>query len=226
MQQTWVQKQTKEHNRGKIIRLLHDKPKRFTDLREESGFSPRGLTTMLKDLVANKKIEKIIHEGKETYALTKKGEKSFLELSEISFIIDLIQKGGGSYHQGYSNIRDSMWFCRFPWGIQDDLVLDKRIGEKLNPLTKDFVMDLQNYLFKKLRENVKNKKIQLDKTKEGNIILGFIFDYKELVESIEKNSLEHYNNVTEEELDVFERFELGTFTDEDVKKLQEIMKKR
>ena len=212
----WTQQRIKEQNRQQILAILGTKPCRFTDLLKKTGYSPRGLTSMLKDLTIEKKIKKTIHEGKTAYTLTKGSMMTFHQVTEIGFISDGIQKDGGIYHHGYSEMKYSRVFSDFPWGIQDDLILDKSIDKKINPITKEIVSDLQEQIYEKIKDNVKNNKIKLDREKKGQIILGFIIDYKKLVESIDENSLEYYKNVTKKELDLLYKIEHETITDKEL----------
>jgi len=219
------QKKVRERNRTKILSFVDKQPQRFTDLKRMSGFSPKGLTSILNDLKEDKKIQDVIHEGKPAYAITKKGKRSFLELSGIPFWLDEIEEGGGYYFDDYSNTWSTMMWCNLPWGITDDLALDKRIGKELNPITKEMARNLQEYFFSQLLENEKKKKIKLDETKEGKILLTLVIDYKELVKSLKRNSLQRYNRFTDKDFDVFERFDKGIQTKDDMKKLEMILKK-
>ncbi len=97
-------------------------------------------------------------------------------------ILDLI-KNDAIYHDDFSNVRGSMWFCRVPWGITEDLIIDKNIGEKDNPITQENVQELNETIYKIVYKNFKNKKIKFDKQKSGTIVLSFIIDYKELIDS-------------------------------------------
>lgn len=199
---------TKAYNRHNIMKIIKDKgPQRFKELETESKRSPRGLNNMLKDLLDAKKIEKVIHHGYQAYALTETGSESFRNLDLVlsgrrEMIID-----GGTYYDGYSNQWGSVLSCDLPWGIDDDLILDKNISEEMNPITKETAIAVQEFLFKKLLSDVKNKKIKLDKTKNGSIIWEFSIEYKELAKSLERNSLRFYQNITEEELDLYQKME-------------------
>ena len=199
---------TKDYNRYQILKIIKKEgPQRFKELQEKTGRSPRGLNNMLKDLQETKRIEKVIHRGHQAYGLTETGSDAFRNLDLIlssrrNMILD-----GGTYYDGYSNQWGSVLFCELPWGIDDDLILDKNISEEMNPITKETAIAVQEFLFKKLLSDVKNKKITLDKTKNGNIVWEFSIEYKELVKSLEKNSLKFYKNITKEELDLYAKIE-------------------
>ena len=221
----FYQAKVRERNRAIILKILEDGPKRFTDLKNLTNFSPRGLTTILNDLREDKKIHKILYKEKEAYELTKKGLTSLHEITKIGFVSDGIEEAGGKYYHDYSTTWGEMMFCRLPWGIQDDLVLDKRIGEKLNPFSKQFLTDLQGFIFEKIRDVVKRKKINLDQSTKGEIILAFTIDYKEFVESINQNSLEYFKNISKEELKLLEMMEEGPLTDKEFEMFEKIRKR-
>lgn len=222
----WVQKMVKEENRKLIIKLLSEKPMRFTDLLKETGYSPRGLTTMLKDLVSEKKIEKTLDEGKASYKITKKGTISYKEIASGGYAIINLVKNGGELFNTYSNQQNSMWFCALPWGIDDDIVIDKNIGEKFNPLMKDDVVKLNELIYTLISKNFNDKKIPFDETKSGTIVLSFTIDYKPLLESIKQNSLKYYKTISERELDILEKWDNGEVTREEVIEIVNLRKSK
>lgn len=217
----WVQGQIKERNRKNIIKLLEKTPKRFTDLLKESGYSPRGLTSMLKDLEESKQIEKTIHEGKEAYGLTKKGQDLLRQIPQFAYILDILDKGG-EYIENFSRMHGSMMLARQSWGIDDNLLIDKKINEKLNPLTRDIVFELQQELYEKIYDNVKKRKTIINENLDYNLILEISINYKELVKSIKENSLLYYRNITDKELDLCEKLDHGDFTDNDIELFNKI----
>lgn len=198
---------TKDYNRYLILKILKkDGPQRFKELEDKTKRSPRGLNNMLKDLQETKKIEKVIHNGYQAYGLTETGNESFRNL-DLVLNIRREMIISGTFYEGYSNLQSSVMFCDLPWGIDDDLILSKNISEEMNPITKETVIAVQEFLFKKLLSDVKSKKIKIDGTKDGGISLEFSIGYKELVKSLEMNSLRFYKNITEEELDLYQKIE-------------------
>jgi uncharacterized protein YaaR (DUF327 family) len=89
-------------------------------------------------------------------------------------------------------------------------VLDKNIPFKINPITQETTRQIQEFLFKKLLSDVKDKKITLDDTKNGTIMLDFTIDYKELVKSLKSDSLRKYKNTIKEELELYQKAEYDT----------------
>jgi len=201
----------KDYNRHNIIQILKKYgPQRFKDLKEKTKHSPRGLNNMLKDLLRDKKIQKTFHKEHPAYSLTDTGNELSKDLDFLfeyrkKFIID-----GGQYHENYSNQWGSMLFCDLPWGIVDGLVLDKNISSEINPITQETTRQIQEVLFRKLLSDVKDKKITLDDTKNGTIVLDFTIDYKELVKSLKSDSLRKYNNTIHEEFELYQKIEYET----------------
>lgn len=196
---------TKELRKNLLLKMLEDGPKSFTELQKEYGKGPSSLNRLLIELVDNeKKIDLVIYQKKRAYALTKKGEKSILSFGIIGMQINQILEKGGMYYEDYSNQRGSMYFNNLPWGIEDDLVLNKSLA-KINPVKKDTVLKLHELLYQSLKDEIKKKR--LDRTKDGQMILGFTIDYKDLIKSIEEESLEYSKFMSERELDLLEKWD-------------------
>lgn len=222
----FAQHMIRERNRASILGFLKEGPKRFTELQSLSHLSPRGLTAILKELENDKKIERQIHGKGMAYVITKKGNKSFSDLYNAGYQIEKIRREGGVYARDYSTTLGDMLFCHLRWGIQDDIAIDKEIGESLNPITQEIASDANRYLYKRIQEDVRNKKIVLDQSKRGKIILSLIIDYPDLCESLEDNSLEIRSKVSEKELDIFEIMDHGDITPDVMERFHKIMEKR
>jgi hypothetical protein len=221
--QNWPKSTDKEQNRARIIRLLGSGPKRFTDLLNETGFSPRGLTTMLKDLEKAHRVEKTaLENGKEAYKATKSGESWLMKYVGIVSMANFLRDEGADYYEDHSFMRGSMYFYEMPWGVQDDIMVDRNLE---NPISKETAFELQRLLYQKIKEDYKNNKIQLDPTKKGDILLGFMIDYENLVKSINENSLEYRESISERELDILYKREDGTATKADMEELAKLKQK-
>src|SRR5437899_12365693 len=94
-----AQKLLKARNRNKIITALEGDPKRFKDLVESTELSAMGLTNILKQLVSEKIIEQVTHNGKQAYSLSKSGLKQLLELKKAGYTLKKIQDEGGRYYE-------------------------------------------------------------------------------------------------------------------------------
>jgi len=167
------------------------------------------------ELLSDEKIEQTYLDGKPAYAITKKGKDSLLSFGIIGMLINEILGQGGIYHEDYSVWRGSMYYNQLPWGIQDDLVYDKKLA-KYNPITKETASSIQKLLYSSIKEDFKNKKIKLDEHKDGRVILGFMIDYKDLVKSIKENSMEYVEIMTEKEKDILAKYEDDSLTDDDI----------
>lgn len=224
------QKKRQTEKEIQIISILENEgPKRFNQLKRLTNRAPRGLSINLENLLKKRKIEKFVEEvsGKACFRTTPKGRRYFHDVFTLPLTLSGIEEEGGKFFSDYSGFHGDMWFCYLPWGIRDDLALSKEIDEKDNPITKEFVAELQHLIFKRLRSDLKQKKDMLDSKKTGTIVLGFEIDYKELVQSINhKDVLKLRKETTEPELDVFERIGLGKETNEDSEKFRAIMEFR
>lgn len=222
----FYQQKVKEGNREEILNLLKDEPKRFTDLLNQSGFSPRGLTGILKDLEDTKKIQRTVNGKKQAYEITKSGVKILTGHYLLRSAIKGLEERGSEYYEDRSNLKLGILFCRLPWGIDEDLIVQNTIGEKFNPITKDVAASLNETLYKKIREKIIKKEIPVDKTRKGAIFLSFYIDYAELIESIEQNSLEYEKTITKRELDILQKMEYGTVTGNEIDEIKEIRMKK
>jgi hypothetical protein len=120
-------------------------------------------------------------------------------MTTLGMIINKIQNDGGKYHHDYSGLKASMEVSGNVWGIQDDLVVDKEIGEKDNPLSPGTVRSIQSHIFQEIKSDVKNNLIKLDEKKKGQIVLGFVIDYDDLVKSISNDSIAQYRKIAQKE---------------------------
>ncbi|MBL7002160.1 MAG: helix-turn-helix transcriptional regulator [Nitrosopumilus sp.] len=218
------QKIKKEKNQKIIIELIRKEEMSFTQLLSKVPFSQTTLTKHLKILSKNKDIVKGILNGNEVYKLTKKGKKSFDDLFLLSNDIEKIRTRGGKHYVSPSHLRGSIISCLLPWGIESDLVLDKEM-DKLNLLRSDDVAEIEEFVFKKIANNVRAKK--LNKEQFGKLVLGFKIDYNELLKSIKENSLTYVNNITKDECDLLNKMEESpeNITEKDDIKFKELRKK-
>jgi len=193
-----------------ILRLLDDKgPHSFSKLEESTQLFPGTLNAVLNDLEGDKKIERIAHEGKMAYAITKKGRGTIVELGILGVEATDVMQKGGVYLEDYSNWRGTMYFYDLPSGMQDDLILDKNL-KKLNPITKETASELHKLLYRCIKEDAKKRRIHLDGTKDGKVILGFNIDYKGLVKSIEEQSMDYLEIMSDREENLWAKIESGT----------------
>ncbi len=194
-----AQQKIKELNRSGIMTCLKDEAKRFKDIKQITGLSPMGLTKILAGLEEEGLIGRKTEGRWSSYVLTRKGERMLFKMTTLDMIIGKIQDDGGKYHHDYSSAKASMELSGLVWGVQDDLVIDKEIGEKDNPLSPGTVRSIQSHMFQEIKSDVKNNLIKLDEKKKGQIVLGFVIDYDDLVKSISDDSLVQYRKIAEKE---------------------------
>ena len=187
-----AQQKIKELNRSGIMTSLKDGAKRFKDIKEITGLSPMGLTKILAGLEEDGLIGRKTEGRWSSYVLTRKGERMLAKMTTLDMIINKIQDEGGKYHHDYSGAKGSMELSGNVWGIQDDLIISKEIGEKDNPLLSNIVRSTQDHMYQEIKLAAKNNLIKLDEKKKGQMVLGFVIDYDGLVKSINDDSLAQY----------------------------------
>jgi DNA-binding HxlR family transcriptional regulator len=192
-----AQQKVKELNRSGVMICLKYEAKRFKDIKEMTSLSPMGLTKILSGLEEEGLIGRKAEGRWSSYILTRKGEKMLFKMTTLDMIIGKIQDNGGKYHHDYSGAKASMELSGNIWGIQDDLVIDKEIGDKDNPLLPGIVRSTQAYIFREIKSAAKNNLIKLDEKKKGQMVLGFVIDYDDLVKSINDDSLTQYGKTVD-----------------------------
>lgn len=221
---TKSQNMKREKSRYKVLNALNKEAKRFTDLENETGLSPAGLTAILKMLTDEKTIELVLIDGKSKYQLTKKGTISLEEFFNLSHDVDEIRSRDGKHYRDYSTLWGSTISCGLPWGIESDLTLDKELN-KLNLLTPKDVIAIEEFIFEKFSKNIKKRKLTEEQV--GNIVLGFKIDYSNLVKSIKENSLTYMNHISKEECKLRGKLDDDPerITKEEWKRLEQLRKK-
>jgi len=217
---------TKGLRKNRVLSFLEAGPQTFKQLEKAYGKGPSSLNRILIELDDDKKISLTIHNKKKAYEITKKGRDSLLSFGIIGMLINQILVKGGLYHEDYDNLCGSMFYCDLPWGIQDDLVYDKKL-HKYNPITKETASNIHKSLYNNILQDAKNKKIILDESKTGQVILGFLIDYHDLIKSIKERSLDYIDEMSEKEKDLLAKYEDGTVTSQDIdeqKRLRTITK--
>ncbi len=214
----------RERSRNKVLIALKSEPKRFKDLLEETKLSAAGLDAIRKILLEEKLIVHELIGKKAVYRLTKKGEKSFDNVFLISHNIDRIISNNGIHHPNISQNTQSISSSNLPWGIDSDLIVDKKI-DSLNLLSSGDVSDIEEFIFKKLSKNIPKK--QLDDKKIGNMVLGFDINYQKLLDSIKQQSLLYSKHITKEEKRLLEKMDddIESITVKDHKRLDILRKK-
>lgn len=185
-----AQKRIKKENRHKILRLLHDKPRTFKELLEQTGFSPMGLTKMLKELKEQSEIGKLTKARTSPYVLGKGGSTTAHEFLFLGNVISEVRDNGGKYYIDLSrhSISELSNFG-LPWGIYSHLFVSKELREKkLNPLGGLEMLDVERFMYEKILQTFEKDKFHLDEDAKGKIIVGFEIYYEDLVKSLKSHS--------------------------------------
>ena len=184
------QEKVREGNRMMVLSCIKDESKQFKELIDDTGLSPRGLTRILDEL-ENKEhaIKRVIKGRWHAYELTKKGISLFSKAMTIGITIDQIQKEGGEYNHDYSRTKKSMGLEGLSWGIQDDVVINKKTDEKIGSVLEKIAQNTHLDIYTKFQN------ADLSKIKNGKVFLGFIIDIDDLIKSIKEKSVENYNKM-------------------------------
>ena len=147
----WQKGEIAKHE-NEVLSILQIAPQRFNRLKDLVNRGSRGLSITLKRLRKEQKIEVGMDDDENRiYKLTRKGKREFHDVFTLPFTLSWLEKQNGRMYPNYSGFHDDMWFCYLPWAIRDDLALSKEIDAKTNPISKEFVWELQRFILKRLR---------------------------------------------------------------------------
>lgn len=208
-----------------ILSILDEKGSQpFNELQRLTNYVPSTLSSLLDELEAEGKIEQTLRNGKAAYGITKKGKGTIIEFGILGMMATQIMQQGGVYHDDYSGLFSTIsYYYELPWGIQDDITYDKNL-KKLLPVSKQTAHEVHELLYNCIKEDVKARKISLDPTKDGKIILGFTIDYADLVKSINEQSLYYLENMSDKERKLYDRVGDSTMTPKEKEELGELRK--
>jgi len=174
-----TQKETKKKNEEQILKSLYEKPKTFTELKEETHLSQMGLTNVLKRLKSENIIKKDIKEDMTVYVLTEKGNKEAENLWHIYFELDYLKENKASYIHGTPNS-----FVSF------DLIMLNKDHEHLHDNILSIIpnpYEFNNYIMENLFKKAKEKNLNMVyNSNEGKYMLSFEFDLKKLMDFFNK----------------------------------------
>ena len=183
------QKETKRLNEYRILNFLNVGESSFGQLEESTGLTPAGLSKVLKRLVEQEKIIKK-GEGKNTRYSLRHGSTA-KEIEYLGYKIEEFRKTGGKNYIDFSdNHQSEAAGYGPPFGILSHLFLDKDIGKQFNPILKKDVFEIEKILFEKIKDNLKNKRVEMfipkkDINKERLVVLALEVKYSRLLEEIE-----------------------------------------
>lgn len=165
-----TQRKTAEKNKNMILISLLLHPKTFTELKNEIGLSPTGLSKIIHRLLEAGLIQNVIYS--KAYELTKKGTKIVKAIPIIQSSIDQIMDNEhsyrnkiGEYSLGYKGISyDILREGKIRFGLFD--LFNKSVEEKLDDV---------NELIGKIPDIV-NDKSEL----KGKMVLAFTIDFDDM----------------------------------------------
>jgi predicted transcriptional regulator len=190
----------REKSRNKILFALKEGSKRFVDLKRETGLSPRGLNDIRKILLEEGLIQQ---DNSKAYELTEKGKESSVNASQFNAKTEIKIDLNYSIWD-YSTMNGGLSALSLPWGISSELIRDKKINHSEILSQKD-VGEIEELMFKKMVMNKVNEKY-FDK-RNKKMVISFELDLEKVSESIEKQSLEYVENITDEEKNLLAKYE-------------------
>lgn len=219
------QQMKKKENQNKILELIKSEGKTNKQLLDELSYSPTTLAKHLDELTKKREIEKDIQNGEIVYVL---GDQKTIrpgDISQLSTELEAIKKRGGIGRYDYSQLWIEMMAASLPWGIFSRLVIDEDL-DKLEIFTREDMREIEKLIFQKIIHNMKNKKIkkQID---NGELVVGFSINYENLLKSIDSDSLNYFENMSDEEWNLMREIEdeSESITEDDIKKLQKLREK-
>ena len=190
------QEKVREGNRMMVLSLLKDEEMRFSELQTLSGMSPRGLSKILQDLEGHELVGRKLKGRWPAYDITKKGLSLILNTMTIGFFSDQIQKAGGKYFHDYSKFRLEQESKGWPWGIKDDVIVDKPMEKQISSFLKEITKDMQYTIFEKF-QNIMDTADPM-KIIDKKFLIGFTIDCNTLLKSYKEISF----TMLRKELDV------------------------
>lgn len=193
------QQERKQKNEHRVLSALDQEgPLTFTQLQQKTGLSSVGLIKILARLVQNEKIFKPKDDRMAPYQIKKSGT-SAKDLLYLGYTVDELKSNDAKYYIDYSdNIQSEHTKYDLPFGILSHLFLHKDIGKLYNPFLKKDIFEFEANIFKKIKDNIKNKKINLIKLKDDTgkkIVIAFEFDYNKIIKKIDELSEKEVNDI-------------------------------
>jgi DNA-binding HxlR family transcriptional regulator len=155
-------------NKEQVLILLEHGPKRFREILDGVEFTQQTLSSILKELSKEGKIQKVIHEDAEAYEITAEGKAS---LKETYYILhDLVAlKDKGAIHLHNDNLP----------GISASITTDiskKNLDNTVFPISPDMIIDMS---FDKMIKEIGKENIDLSYPPMGKYVISLTIDYSE-----------------------------------------------
>lgn len=201
-------RETWETNRKKILEIISTKKLSYTDIILKSHMGSTATLNHLNQLIQDKLIDNLREGRNSYYVLTKKGKETINKIiREHQEYLGGLKDIGDTYLSLRSELGITMAICRLPWGIVPHLAINKKLNH-LKLLNIKDIEEIEKIIYKRLTENIKNIREHQTKFKDNamellekeKFVLSFNVDLHELHESIEKKSLETFEEMPEEEV--------------------------
>ncbi len=129
------------------------------------------------------------------------------KIKSFETYLETLTKNDSGVLIDYSELRMMLNVCSLPWGIDPQLIINKKLA-KHKLLKPEDIEEIEKLLFKKIMTNVEGiensrsryGKESLKLLENDNFMLIFNINLKKLYESIEKKSLEKLESMSPEEI--------------------------
>ncbi len=200
-------------NRNKILEIIGESKKSFTEIKRNVPYSEQILSKHLEYLQNEEKIEKKEHDDKKMYyVLTDKGKKiiNYGRIQRTYF--ENMLKSDRIIFDG-SDLGLFLRVFDLPWGIEPKLIINRKLA-KLKLLKPEDVEEIEKLIFEKIMTNIKDIRSygrisgeeSLKLFTYDNFMLNFNIDLDQVHKSIKEKSLEKLKNKSAEEISL--KFEL------------------
>ena len=206
-------------NHEKILENIKNEKNTLTELIGNTGLTKTTILKHLnvmqeKNLLKRKLVSKKLNQrgsGKRkiSYTITEKGIINLNEIKLHREYLNSKEKSGSKMFYDYSELETILGICSLPWGIDSHLIINKKL-EKTKILKREDVEEIERLLYEKIVENIKHIREQqlkfrsdsLKLLEEDDFVLGFKINLDKIHKSIQKKSLEKFDNMTQEEIDL------------------------
>ena len=121
--------------------------------------------------------------------------------------LETLTKNGSAVFRDYSELRMMLNICSLPWGINTHLMIRPEL-KRLKLLKRDDVEEIERLLYEKIRNNIKYvddhkmefREQSLKLLDDDAFSINFSIDLANVHKSIDKKSLEIFDNMSDDEI--------------------------
>ena len=188
----WYQTIQKRDHRQSILVLLNEQRQTFTQLQKATGFSPMGLSKMLKDLKKEGRIVKSDPKNKKSpYNIKGSG----IRAKEFLFpgpAINELRDSGKFYVDLPNHMESEIFNFGSAFGITSYVLYDKKIRKHYRPFWRKEMFEIEKYVYDKIFRKHHHGSLPIDESINGKIFVILEIDYNEMTKII-KNRTEKEN---------------------------------